>query len=382
MSLDSEHELFRATVRSVLDAEVRAHIDDWEASQSMPLRALLETLGRDGLLGLTVPAENGGVGLDLGYSRVWAQELGRMPAVAAAMSLSVQTDLAMPLLASFGRPEVTSAVLEPALRGKVVLAVAVTEPHAGSDLAALRTRAVHQRGGYRITGEKTFITNGSEADAVLTLCRTGEGPGIADLVMIVVPADLPGVTRRKLSSKLGRHSCDHGAVSLADVFVPEGFALGPPGSGYQVQARCLARERCFLAEAACAQAGVVFADAIAWARRRTVAGRPLLAHQAHAFRLAWLRAELELVRAYCEIAYDRLEADADDLLPSAVAKLRATRLLRDAADTALHLRGADGYFGGGGVARVHRDALALSMAGGADEALLHLLTGFLGSDPA
>ncbi|WP_430477759.1 acyl-CoA dehydrogenase family protein [Streptomyces sp. P11-1] len=388
MRLNRHHELFRDSVRGVLERVVLPELDGWESAGRMPTHDLFRALGEEGLLGLTLPADagDGGLGLDLGYAYVWAQELGRLPAGSPAMSLSVQTDIVLPLLAEAGGDQVRTRFLRPAIRGELVAALAATEPGGGSDLATLRTTAVRTADGIRLTGEKAFITNGSVADFAVVLCHLVEADGerrptgLDSLTLLLVPTRLPGVHQERHTGKLGNRACDHGRLTFTDVPVPEENLLGKPGSGYEALTRVLTRERAFLAAVATARAEAALRETVAHARGRAVLGKPLMDHQAIAFRLAELDAELALVEQYTGAVFHLLDEGAPALRQASIAKLRASRLERDGADLRLQLHGGGGYMDGGPVERAYRDARAYGLAGGADEALLHLIAGHLHTD--
>ncbi|MDP9953656.1 MULTISPECIES: acyl-CoA dehydrogenase family protein [Streptomyces] len=384
MRLDRHHELFRTSVRAVLERLFLPELEDWEKAGEMPTHELYRSLGEEGLLGLTLPVDDGGLGLDLGYSHVWARELGRLPAGSPAMSLSVQTDIVLPLLAEEGGTGVRDAYLRSAVRGELVAALAATEPGGGSDLAAVRTTAVRDADGLRLNGDKAFLTNGSVADFAVVLCHLlpsgadegGNPPdGLDSLTLVLVPTGLPGVRQERHTGKLGNRACDHGRLSFTDVRVPEENLLGKPGSGYEALTRVFTRERTFLAAVCTARAATMLDRATTYARGRAVLGRPLLQHQAIAFRLAELDAELALIEQYTDAVFQRLQEDAAALRQASIAKLRASRLERECADLLLQLHGGAGYLEGGPVERGYRDARAYALAGGADEALLHLIAG-------
>lgn len=384
MSLDRHHELFRESVRAVLERLVLPGLDDWEKAADMPTREIYRSLGEEGLLGLTLPTDDGGLGLDLGYAHMWACELGRLPAGSPAMSLSVQTDIVLPLLAEEGGAGLRATYLRPAVRGELVAALAATEPDGGSDLAAVRTTAVRSSEGLRLNGEKAFITNGSVADFAVVLCHlrearadhgTDRSGGLDSLALLLVPTGLPGVYQERYTGKLGNRACDHGRLTFTDVLVPEENLLGKPGSGYEALTRVFTRERAFLAAVCAARAETMLERATAYARGRAVLGRPLLQHQAISFRLAELDAELALVEQYTGAVFQLLDEDSAALRQASIAKLRASRLERETADLLLQLHGGAGYLDGGPVERAYRDARAYGLAGGADEALLHLIAG-------
>ncbi|MFJ9107690.1 acyl-CoA dehydrogenase family protein [Streptomyces sp. NPDC102283] len=388
MRLNRHHELFRDSVRAVLERVLLPGLHGWESEGRMPTHEICRALGEEGLLGLTLPLdeESGGLGLDLGYSWVWAQELGRLPAGSPAMSLSVQTDIVLPLLAEAGGERVRTEFLRPAVRGELVAALAATEPGGGSDLAALRATAVRTADGIRLTGDKAYITNGSVADFAVVVCHLVEGEGergatgLDSLALLLVPTGLPGVSRARYTGKLGNRACDHGSLTFTDVRVPEENLLGEPGSGYEALTRVLTRERAFLAAVATARTETALRETVEHARGRAVLGRSLMDHQAIAFKLAELDAELALVEQYTGAVFHLLDEKAPALRQASIAKLRASRLERESADLRLQLHGAGGYMEDGPVERAYRDARAHGLAGGADEALLHLIAGHLRTD--
>ncbi|HKT01644.1 MAG TPA: acyl-CoA dehydrogenase family protein [Rugosimonospora sp.] len=380
MKLTREHELYRLAVRATIDRLIAPHVDEWDAAAAMPTRELLSSLADEGLLGTTIGTDRGGLGLDLGYSYVWAQELGRLPTTAVAMSLLVQTEIVAPMLAELAQPEVAGSLLKAVLAGRAVGAIAVTEAAGGSDLAGIRTSGRQVGGDWVINGGKAFITHGSDADVVLTLCRTGDGDGIDGLTLIAVPVDLPGVRQQDCAAKFGNRACAFGAVAFEEVAVPASHVLGEPGLGYHAQTRAFARERCFWSVVLCAWGRRVLADLVRHLGHRQVLGRSLLDHESVRNGLSELDAELDLVEHYAGHAFQRLACGADCLRESTIAKLRAARLAQRAAGYAMQMRGAGAYFASSQAERDLRDAQALSLAGGADGALLHLLGGYL--DPA
>lgn len=377
MKLTRQHELFRESVRRNLHQEIAPHIDIWEKERKMPAREVYTKMGKLGYLGLTHPVEYGGLGLDLGYSYVWAQELGKLSAGSISMSLSVQTDIATPLLAEYGSQELKQNFLSGAISGNLIAAIAVTEIKGGSDLGAMQVRAERTSDGYILNGRKAWITNGSIADFAVTLCRTGSGNSISNLSMLVVPTNLSGVTREPIIEKLGNWSCDHGHLTFNQVLVPSENLLSEEECGYELQTRSFARERCFLAVVACSQAKRMLHQVIHYAAHRQILGENLLNHQSASFRLAELFSELDLVMTYTSATYEKLARNEDCIREASVAKLRASRLVRSVADCSLQLYGAAGYMTPGGVERDFRDCRASSLAGGADEALLHLISAYL-----
>ena len=377
MRLRAEHEVFRRAVRGVIDSHIAPNVDEWEAAGGMPTRAILTTLADRGVLGTTLPASVGGLGLDMHYSYVWAQELGRVHTTAVAMSLLVQTEIVGPMLAEHGSQRVIDELLRPMLLGHTIAAVAVTEPGAGSDIGAIRTRIRHDGRQCIVSGEKAFVTHGSDADLVIALCRSGEGIGVDGLTLIAIPTSLPGVHQQEYVGKFGNRACKFGTIRFDDVPVPDDFTLGRTGLGYSLQTRHFVRERCFWAVVSCCWAQRVMADTLKRVTQRQILGRKLVERESIAFRLAELAAELEVVTHYADYAFEQLAQGKECLRSSAIAKLQATRAARRISEHAMQLHGAEAYLEDLQVARDLRDMRALSLAGGADEALLHLLSGFL-----
>ena len=215
----AEHDLFRKTVRDIVDREVNPHVDRWEADGIFPARDLFSAFGAAGLIGLEYDPAFGGQGADHSYTLCLGEELGRIEAGGISMALSVQCDMATPSLHRFGTDELKERYLAPACRGEVVTSIAVTEPDAGSDVAALRTRAVRDGDTWVINGTKLYITNGTQADWLCLLARTAE-PGSSDdagyrgMSQIVVPTDAPGVSVSRKLDKLGKPVLGHRRAEL------------------------------------------------------------------------------------------------------------------------------------------------------------------------
>jgi 2,3-diaminopropionyl alpha,beta-desaturase len=378
MPLEREHELFRKSLRRFLEDRVTAHLDRWEAD-GLPYRDLFPALGSRGYLGITQPIEYGGLALDHRYTTVWAHELGRLPASSPAMSLSVQTDIVLPIL-EHAESEIKEVYLREAIAGRMVAAFAVTEASGGSDIRNIRTTATPTNEGFLVSGEKSWITNGSVGDFLVVVCRTADTGSPADLSLLVIPANLPGVTRRSVESKLGNWASDHGMVSLENVVVPRTNLIGVAGDGYALMTETLIRERRFLAVVACAQARRILTDSIVWANSHRIMGRALIDQQTVRLSIVDLLTQLELIEAYVDRWSTSMDASSLTLRTASVMKLRSTQVARQAADLALQLRGARAYMTDVGPARDVRDTRAGSLAGGSDEALLHLIAKHLDED--
>lgn len=285
----------------------------------------------------------------------------------------------MPLLEAGGE-SARSDFLPEAIAGRAVLAFAVTESAGGSDPGNIATMATARGDDLVLRGEKSWITNGSVADVLLVVCRTGDNGSLADLSIVAVPAAAPGVHQQPISGKVGNWACDHGVITLTDVVVPRSHLIGRPGDGYALMSETFLRERRFLAVVAAAQARRILHETIAWAREHRVLGAALIDHQHVRFELAQLLADLDLIEAYLAQQAPAAAAGKLTLRTVTTSKLQATKLARRCADLSLQLHGARAYLSGHGPGRDVRDLRAGALAGGSDEALLHLLGGLLDTD--
>ena len=228
----AEHEAFRRVVRRFVETEINPHVEEWEAARIWPAREVLKKMGGLGLLGLNYPEEYGGGGVDYWYSAVLLEELGRADCAAVPMGIAVHTDMATPALAEFGSDDLKRRFLAPAIAGDLVAAIGVSEPDAGSDVAAIRTRAVADGDDYIINGSKMWITNGTQADFVTLLVRTSGERGFRGLSLIVVPTDTPGFHVSRKLEKLGNHASDTAILTFEEMRVPQANRIGEEGLGF------------------------------------------------------------------------------------------------------------------------------------------------------
>jgi citronellyl-CoA dehydrogenase len=368
-----EHDAFRSSMRSLFSREIVPHFDEWEEKGAFPARDLFAKLGAAGVFGLEYDPAYGGQGADHSYTVVLGEELGRMMCPAIAMAVTVQTDMSTPSLHRFGSDELKTRYLAPAIRGEMVTSIAVTEPDAGSDVAAIRTRAVRDGDQWVINGAKLYITNGTQADWICLLARSGDEGGYRGMTQIVVPTDAPGFSVSRKLDKLGNRASDTAELSFVEMRVPVSNTIGEIGQGFQQQMTQFQNERMIANYVAVGQMTEALTRTRAYLRQRHVFGRPIIDHQYVAFRLAELDAELDLLRHYnyaCMEAYLRGE---DTTRFATIAKLKAGRLERDVADTCLQFHGGVGYMEETWTARFYRDSRLLSIGGGADEVMLRVL---------
>jgi citronellyl-CoA dehydrogenase len=369
----AEHEAFRRVVRRFVETEINPHVEAWEAARLWPAREVLKKMGGLGLLGLNYPEEYGGGGVDYWYSAVLLEELGRADCAAVPMGIAVHTDMATPALAEFGSDDLKRRFLAPAIAGDLVAAIGVSEPDAGSDVAAIRTRAVADGDDYVINGSKMWITNGTQADFVTLLVRTSGERGFRGMSLIVVPTDTPGFHVSRKLEKLGNHASDTAILTFEEMRVPQINRIGEEGLGFMLQMKQFQRER--LAGSLMSTAGMekIIRLTIAYCRERQTFGRPLIDNQVIHFRLCELLTEVEALRQLNYHCVRLLVAGEDVTKEVSMAKLKAGRLAREVADSCLQFHGGMGYVEEYPMARYFRDARLLSIGGGADEIMLGII---------
>ena len=373
MRFSTEHELFRQSVRRFVEQELNPHVEEWETAGRWPAHDVLRKMGALGFLGLTYPEEYGGQGLDFWFTLIFCEELAKTRCMGVPMGITVHTDMCTPALAEHGSPELKRQFLEPALRGEMVGCIAVTEPDAGSDVAAIRTRAVPDGDDWVITGRKLYITNGAQADWACVLARTSDQGGARGMSLIIVPTDSPGFSVSRTLRKLGNHASDTAELMLDDVRVPRANIISEEGVGFILQMRQFQRERLVGAILAYSAMEQVVRDTIAYTQQRRAFGAALIEQQAIHFRLAESLTEIEALRALCYDATERFVAGEDITRLASMAKLKAGRLSRAVTDSCLQFYGGMGYMEETPIARAYRDARLLSIGGGADEVMLGII---------
>lgn len=372
-----EHDALRASVRRFVDTEIRPFVDDWEAAGRFP-DDVFRRCGELGFLGLHYPARWGGSDGDLASGVVFVEELARGSA-AVAMAVSVQTDMATPALARFGTDAQRERWLRPAIAGERIGAIAITEPDAGSDVAAVRTRAERHGDVWRLDGTKMYITNGTRADFLTLVARTGPEPGHRGISLFVVDTTLPGVRVSRSLSKLGMRASDTAEIALEDVPVPHDELVGgEPGQGFTQLMWQLQYERVAGAAACVGHAAQVLEDTIGYARQRRTFGRRLVDHQVVAHGLADAATELEAARALLYSTVWRIQEGEYPVAEISMAKKYCAQVQNRVVDRCLQVHGGAGYLEETPVARAFRDARLQRIGGGADEIMNEVIAKRLG----
>ncbi|MEX0916256.1 MAG: acyl-CoA dehydrogenase family protein, partial [Wenzhouxiangellaceae bacterium] len=329
MKFTNEHRELRRTVQQFVQREINPNVEAWEAAGRFPAHELFKKLGDLGLLGITRPEKYGGMGLDFSFSMVMAEELGAAHCGAVPMAIGVQTDMATPALARFGTEELSREFLAPTIAGDLVVGLGVSEPHAGSDVANIRTTAEKVGDDYVINGSKMWMTNGLQCDWICLLARTGGESRHNDKSLIVVPADTPGVSRSPALDKLGMRSSDTAQVFFDKVRVPQRYRIGEEGAGFTYQMLQFQEERLWGAASTLKGLELIISETIDFTRQRTTFGKPILDNQVVHFRMAELQTEIEALRALIYSACELHVGGGDATRLASMAKLKAGRLSRE-----------------------------------------------------
>ncbi len=378
MRFTQEHEELRRTTRAFIESEINPHVNEWEKAGIFPARELFRKMGELGLLGIAKPEQFGGMGLDYSYQIVFAEEMGACHCGGVPMGVGVQTDMATPALAKFGSDELRQEFLTPAIAGEMVASIGVSEPGAGSDVAAIKTTATRDGDDYVINGSKMWITNSTQSDFICLLANTSDGNRHANKSLIVVPSKTPGVTFSERLDKLGMRSSDTAQVFLDDVRVPQRYRIGEEGHGFTYQMLQFQEERLFAAAMSIKGMENCVNETINYTRERQAFGKSILDNQVVHFRLAELQCEIEALRA---LTYDAVEGyiNGEDVsIKASMAKLKSGRLSREVSDGCLQYWGGMGFMWDNLVSRTYRDTRLGSIGGGADEVMLSIICKLMG----
>ena len=370
-----EHAMLRKAIRAFVEKEITPHVAAWEEAGQIP-RTLWRRLGELGFLGLEFPTEYGGGGADFLASVVLGEEMARCRSGGVAFSVLVHTDMSSPWLTRFGTDTQRAKYLPGIVRGETVCALGITEPGTGSDMAAIETRAIRDGGAYRITGNKTFITNGVYGDLYFVAARTGSattGRRHDGISMFLVESGLPGFTVSRKLDKMGMRASDTAALAFEDCPVPAENLLGVAGRGFQQLAAGLQRERIMAAVLALSGAEQALDDTATYLHQRTAFGEPLAARQVLRHRVADMATEIEAAR---QLVYHAaaMYADGEECVKEvSMAKLFATEMANRVAYHAVQLHGGYGYMREFPVEGFFRDVRLWTIASGTSEVMREII---------
>jgi alkylation response protein AidB-like acyl-CoA dehydrogenase len=371
-----EHDEFRAFARRFVETELAPHAEEWER-EGYFADWVFKRMGDLGLLGVRYPSEYGGQGGDWGHAIVLAEEMARCGSGGVGMAVAVQSEMATPPILRFGTDDQKRRYLVPALRGEKIACLGITEPGAGSDVAAIDTTAVRRDGAWIINGRKIFITNGVRADFCVLVSRTDKPSGYEGFSLFLVDTDAPGFSVSRKLDKLGMRSSDTAELVLDDVRVPEETLLGAEGKGFPQIMWELQGERLIGAAGALAGAELALHRTLDYAKERRAFGRPIGSFQVNRHKFAEMATELEAARQLTydtALAWERGEYPVKEI---SMAKLFSGIVVGRVMNTCVQLHGAYGY-AAGWVERAWRDSRLLRIGGGTDEVMREIVSRAIG----
>jgi alkylation response protein AidB-like acyl-CoA dehydrogenase len=361
---DSDHEMFRDSVRRFLEAEAAPYHAQWEKQGHID-RELWNKAGAQGFLCPTLPEQYGGVGVDFRYNVIVNEEVTRQGL--SGIGWGLHSDIAVPYIYNYGTDALKEKYLPLCISGEVITAIAMTEPGTGSDLQSIKTTAIADGDDYIINGSKTFITNGQLSDLVIVVAKTDPSAGAAGTSLILVDAGTPGFSKGQNLEKIGMKAQDTSELFFQDVRVPKSNLLGKEGEGFLYLMQELPQERLSVASNAVSACESLLLQTIDYVKERNAFGKPVAAFQNTQFKLAELDTETVASRVF----FDRcLELHIEGKLDSVTAakiKLLTTDLNSKLADECLQLHGGYGYMWEYPIARGWADARVQRIYAGTNE---------------
>ncbi len=375
---DDTHEMFRQSFRSFVAAEIAPHHEEWERAGIVD-PAMFRAAGAAGFLGMAVPEQWGGGGVDdFRFNVVIAEELARAGVVSSGFCIWLHNDVALPYFLGGTNEEQRARWLPGICSGELMTAIAMTEPAIGSDLASMSTTAVRDGDHYGVNGAKTFITNGINAELVIVAVKTDPTERHRGMSLLVVEEGTPGFTRGRNLDKIGLHAQDTAELFFADARVPVANLLGEEGTGFFQLVDKLPQERLSMAIMGIAHAEATFAATLEYAKERTAFGQPIGSFQNSRFVLAEMRTELDIAQSHLDRCVESLRAKELTGEEAAAAKWWCTELQKRVTDQCLQLHGGYGYMLEYPVARAWLDARVQTIYGGTTEIMKEIVGRSLG----
>ncbi len=368
--IDEDLAAIRDQVSDYVSREVIPRVEDWERSRAVDSEVLAE-MGSLGFFGLRIPEGHGGIGLGHLASVVFAEELGRSTSGGFAITVLVHTDLATPYLTNFGSDEQKNRWLGKCASGEIITAIAVTEPDAGSDVAAMRTSARRDGEGWRLNGTKMFITNGGIADLVFVAAKSNQDvKGSRGISIFAVESGTAGFSASRALDKMGWHSSNTAELVLDDVWVPHDHLIGEENRGFYYIMGNFQNERLAIMGQAIGEAQTALDITISYVKERTAFGSPLWAKQAIRQRLAMRQAEVDAARELLYRAGWLTDEGEDTVREVSEVKALIGELVNSVLYDCVQFHGGMGYVAETAIERMYRDVRIHSIGGGATEVML------------
>ena len=371
-----EHEVFRETARKFVEEQVAPRAREFDEMGRMD-KSLFRMMGDLDMLGLRYDPKWGGAGLDWSFTTVLFEEIARCDNAGVTMAISVHTDMATPSLHDFGSDELRQRFLVPSIKGEMVGAIAVTEPDAGSDVAAIKTRAVRDGDSWVINGSKIYITNAAIADWMCVLVVNDPEAGYGGFSQVIVPTDSPGFSYQLLE-KIGNLGSDTGQLFFEDVRVPIANTIGEVGRGFQQQMQQFQDERLIACIMANAGAEILWETTKRYCEERILFGKPLSKMQVTQFKFVEMMTQIAAAKELTYACVRKRLANEDATREISMAKLFSGRMSRFVSDECLQLHGGYGYMRESAAGRSFVDSRLISIGGGADEVMIHYLAKMFG----
>lgn len=364
-----DHHMFREMARRFIENEIVPHLPEWEHAGIVP-KSVWRKAGEVGLLCSTVPEEYGGAGGDFGHSAVMIEELARVNAT--AIGFTTHSEIVAPYIVAYGSEEQKQRWLPKMVSGEMIGVIAMSEPGIGSDLRSMRTSARVDGDDYVINGQKTFITNGGNADLMVTATKLD--PGAKELTLICVEADRQGFSKGKLLEKIGLKGQDTSELFFDEVRVPAANRLGEENKGFSYLTHQLAWERTIIGLRAAASIEALLEDTLAYVRERKVFGKPVFDFQNTRFKLAECKAQATMLRVFvddCLAKAMRRELSAE---VGAMCKLLGSEMQGRVLDELLQLHGGYGFMSEYKISRAWVDARVARIYGGTSEIMKEIIS--------
>ena len=369
---NQDHDLFRQSVRQFIEKEVVPHAETWEAERRIPI-SIFKRMGDLGFLGLMYPEEYGGSQADFWYSVVFLEELARCTMGGFTTAVSVHQYMAINHIFKAGSPALKEAYLVPSIAGEKVAALGITEPNAGSDVAAILSTAIKDGDHYVINGSKTFISNGTYGDFITLTVKTNPSAGAAGVSLIVVDLTAEGVSRTKLN-KMGWHSSDTAEIRFDNVRVPITNLIGAEGAGFYYLMESLQLERLVASIMAVSGSQHILETTLQYLHEREAFGRPIAKFQAIRHKIADIATEIDIAREFVYSTCWKFVNGQVVVKECSMAKLFSSELAKRVADTCLQFFGGFGYIEDYPICRAYRDARVGTIAGGTSEIMREIIS--------
>jgi acyl-CoA dehydrogenase len=366
-----EHELFRQSAREFIQKEVIPNCEKWEADEVIP-REVFKKMGEQGLLGINFPEAYGGTDNDFWYWVIWMEEVAKSKLGGFAAAVSVHQFMATNHILNAGTEELKYKYITPSIKGDYVGSIAISEPNAGSDVAAMRTTARKDGDHYIVNGNKTFITNGVYGNFVTVACKTDPDAGMAGVSLIVVDQGIPGFTTSKLK-KMGWKCGDTAELFFDNVKVPTSNLVGKEGQGFFYIMESFQLERLVAAIMAVAGAEHVINSTLQYMHERSAFGKPISKFQVLRHKMVDLATEAEITKRFVYYCCDLFARGVFCVKECSMAKMKATELAKTVSDECLQMYGGYGWMSEYPIERAYRDARVGTIVGGTTEIMKEII---------